>query len=74
MRYIDVKRYIKNDVDMYSEGRFTLPELFNIINREITTETIMIPNTDIKIEYQEKLYKYACQCAIKAIDKMQRMK
>lgn len=74
MRYIDVKRNIPHIVECYSEGRYTLPELFKSITREIEIETNCIPCTETRIEYQEKLFKYACQNIIKAINKMQRMK
>lgn len=73
MRYIDVKRQISCTVESYQKGRYTLPEMFEQITREIKW-TYCIPCMDKRIEYQEKLYKYACKCAIKAIDKMQRMK
>lgn len=74
MRYIDVKRYIKCDIDMYSEGRFNLPELFDILNKDIKSETVCIPTRETRELRQEKLYKYACEYLVKAIDKKQERK
>ena len=74
MRYIDIKRSIPHTVECYTEGRFTLPELVKVLTKDIERETNCIPDINIRIEKQEKLFKYACACISKAIDKMQRMK
>lgn len=74
MRYIDIKRSIPKTVECYQEGRFTLPELMKVLTKDIERETGCIPNIDTRLDYQEKLFKYACACVSKAIDKMQRMK
>ena len=73
MRYIDTKRIVSCCVDTFLEGRYTVSECIRQIDKTIQCETNCIPNHDIRIRQQYKLYSYGLDKLHKAILKMDRM-
>ena len=72
MIYRDAKKFSAYNVQVFKEGRYTLPETLRMITRDIQEYTNCIPNTDERIQTEYKLYKNALSKLVAAIDYMER--
>ena len=69
----EYKKHINVYVDCYLEGRYTVSECIQVIDKFIQNNTWLIPDINQKISKQNKLYKYALKALHDSIVKMDRI-
>ena len=68
----EYKKHIKCYIECYQEGRYTVSECIQVMDKFIQGNTWLIPDIDQRISKQNKLYQYALKTLHDAIAKMDR--